>query len=161
VVLRGVVRRLHSARWKRAGVTNQVDGPSLDTDVEADGQSCGVLAWRRRVFWRVENDGMADIASIPSAIVHGAMTGRLSGASAPVMREAAAAAYRAQRQESRSGDQVQISPSARYLAMMKGMPEIREDLVEDARARIAAGEMDTPERLNRALDEMIGDFEGR
>jgi anti-sigma28 factor (negative regulator of flagellin synthesis) len=104
---------------------------------------------------------MADIASIPSAVVHGAMTGRLTGASSAAMREAAQTAYRAQKQESRGSDQVQISPSARYLAMMKGLPEIREDLVEDARARIASGEMDTPERLDRAMDEMIGDFEGK
>lgn len=109
---------------------------------------------------------MADIASIsngplPSSVMHGAMTGRLTGAGAPVMREAAQAAYRAQRQERRGNDQVQISPSAKYLAMMKGLPEIREDLVEDARARIAAGDMDTPERLSHAIDEMMGDFDGR
>jgi hypothetical protein len=45
--------------------------------------------------------------------------------------------------------------------MMKGLPEVREDLVEDAKARIASGEMDTPERLSDALDEMMSDFDGR
>lgn len=88
------------------------------------------------------------------------MTDRLTGPGSVAMRAAAQAAYRAQRQESRGADQVSISPSAKYLAMMKGLPEIREDLVEDAKARIASGELDTPEHLSKALDEMIGDFAG-
>lgn len=137
-----------------------------ELSVASRSQSVIVMVFFRAGGGASGSASMADIASfsgglVPGALSHGAMTGRLTGASAPAMREAAQSAYRAQRQESRGSDQVQISPSAKYLAMMKGLPEVREDLVEDAKARIASGEMDTPERLSDALDEMMSDFDGR
>lgn len=57
-------------------------------------------------------------------------------------------------------DSVQISPVARYLDLYHRMPEVRMDKVQAAREAIAAGQMDTPERLSLALDRMLEDILG-
>ena len=51
-------------------------------------------------------------------------------------------------------DQVQLSAHAQFLAKMQDMPSVREDLVARVRQEIAAGQYDTRERLDLALDEV-------
>lgn len=54
----------------------------------------------------------------------------------------------------RPSDRVELSAHARFLAKMREMPVIREDLVSRVRDEIAAGQYDTLERLNLALSHM-------
>ncbi len=54
----------------------------------------------------------------------------------------------------RPSDKVELSAHARFLAKMREMPLIREDLVSRIRDEIASGQYDTLERLNRALDHV-------
>ncbi len=55
----------------------------------------------------------------------------------------------------READTVEISDSARYLGELKKLPDIREDKVQNARALIAAGRFETPERINGTVDRLL------
>ena len=55
----------------------------------------------------------------------------------------------------RGDDRVEVSDTARFLAKLNDMPEIRSDLVERVRAQISDGKYDTPEKFDLALDAMI------
>lgn len=55
---------------------------------------------------------------------------------------------------SRLSDRVELSAHARFLAKMREMPMIREDLVSRIRDEITSGQYDTLERLNLALDRL-------
>ncbi len=59
------------------------------------------------------------------------------------------------------GDQVQISPAARYLSLYSSLPAVRSDKVAEARQSIADGTMDTDARLSLAIDRMLDDLLGR
>lgn len=52
----------------------------------------------------------------------------------------------------REGDRVELSPTARELQARDGL---REDLVAQVRERIEAGEYDSAQRLDEALDRLI------
>jgi negative regulator of flagellin synthesis FlgM len=54
----------------------------------------------------------------------------------------------------RPSDEVELSAHARFLAKMREMPSIREDLVARVRDEIASGQYDTAERLQRALEKI-------
>lgn len=54
----------------------------------------------------------------------------------------------------RNEDAVEISRHAQLLSRLRDLPEIREDLVQQARARIASGEYDTPETLDRVIERL-------
>lgn len=56
----------------------------------------------------------------------------------------------------RGADRVELSAEASMLASLRNLP-VREDLVETIRGEIARGEYDTPEKLDAALDELLGD----
>jgi negative regulator of flagellin synthesis FlgM len=56
------------------------------------------------------------------------------------------------------GDKVEISGAARLRDAISQLPEIRADKVERARQMIASGEMDTPERLDAALDRLLDEL---
>jgi negative regulator of flagellin synthesis FlgM len=58
----------------------------------------------------------------------------------------------------RQGDQVEVSEVAAYLNKLRQLPPVRQDLVESARAQIAADTYDTPEKLDTALDELLNDI---
>jgi anti-sigma28 factor (negative regulator of flagellin synthesis) len=51
-------------------------------------------------------------------------------------------------------DTVEISDSARYLSEIKNLPETREDKVQAARDSIAAGNYETPDRINGTVDRL-------
>jgi negative regulator of flagellin synthesis FlgM len=55
-------------------------------------------------------------------------------------------------------DSVEISDAARIRDAVSRVPEIRADKVAAAREMIARGEMDTPERMEIALDRLIDDM---
>lgn len=51
----------------------------------------------------------------------------------------------------RGRDRIELSDVARYLSQLQAVPEIRRDLVDRVRAEIAAGNYDTPERVDEAM----------
>ena len=60
----------------------------------------------------------------------------------------------------RGGDRVQFSDQARLLSKLKQLPEIREGLVNSVKGQIAAGNYDTPERFDTAINALIDDLAG-
>ena len=58
------------------------------------------------------------------------------------------------------GDRVEISDEARLRDAVSRIPDIRADKVAQARESIASGEMDTPERMDVALDRLLNDLMG-
>ncbi len=58
----------------------------------------------------------------------------------------------------RTGDRVQLSEQARLLSKLKQLPEIREGLVNSVKSQIEAGNYDTPERLETAINALIDDL---
>ena len=87
----------------------------------------------------------------PSRAAPGSRAARLdAAASAAPGREAGGAPP-----APRSGDQVEVSVTARLMARLKAEPDIRADLVERVRGEIAEGKYETPERMDAALDQMI------
>ena len=52
-------------------------------------------------------------------------------------------------------DRVEISTAARVRDAISRVPDIRAEKVARARERIAAGEMDTPERMSVAVDRLL------
>jgi len=59
---------------------------------------------------------------------------------------------------SRGGDRVELSNQALYLSKLKQLPEIREGLVNSVKAQIEAGNYDTPERFDTAVNALIDDL---
>ncbi len=59
----------------------------------------------------------------------------------------------------RSKDQVQFSNVARYLSELKTGPAERSDLIDRVRQEIDAGQYDTPEKLEAAIDGIKEDLE--
>ena len=55
-------------------------------------------------------------------------------------------------------DTVEISDSARYLGVIKNLPDIRQDKVAAAREAIASGRFETPERINGTVDRLLEDL---
>jgi len=53
------------------------------------------------------------------------------------------------------GDQVEISPIARFLSQIAAMPDIRQDKVESIREALANGTYDVDANLSEALDMLI------
>ena len=112
------------------------------------------------IGWRSERH-MADIASISGSFIPQSMAGaQASQASqgAERLRDAARRARLAQSQAAASddGDDVQFSAQAYFTSKLRNLP-IREDLVARVRDEIARGKYDSPDKLDKALDEMIGD----
>lgn len=59
----------------------------------------------------------------------------------------------------RSKDQVEFSNVARYLSDLKAGPAERSELIAQIRQEIDAGNYDTPEKLDAAIDGVIEDLE--
>lgn len=59
----------------------------------------------------------------------------------------------------RGEDRVELSDASRLLAKLLGLPEIRQDLVDQVRAQIEAGTYDTPEKMDQAIESMLDDIE--
>ncbi len=52
-------------------------------------------------------------------------------------------------------DRAEISDRARFLALLRDVPPIRKEKVEALRAMIEAGEYETPERIDGAVDKLL------
>ena len=57
-------------------------------------------------------------------------------------------------------DQVEISQLGLVLDGIHQLPEIRHEKVEAIRQQIAAGTYETPAKLERALDNLLAEFQG-
>jgi negative regulator of flagellin synthesis FlgM len=57
-------------------------------------------------------------------------------------------------------DQVEISQLGLVLDGIHRLPEIRHEKVEAIREQIAAGTYETPEKLERALDNLMNELSG-
>ena len=55
-------------------------------------------------------------------------------------------------------DKVEISPEAIMLDRMNQSPEIRAERLNQIKVQIEAGEYDTPEKLEAALEKMFGEI---
>ena len=55
-------------------------------------------------------------------------------------------------------DELEISTEAKYLAQIRQMPEIRTDRVAELKAQIQAGDYDTDEKLEVALDRLLDEI---
>ncbi len=55
-------------------------------------------------------------------------------------------------------DTVEISDGARYLAHLKSLPDVREDKVQAARASIASGKFETPDRIDGTVDRLLSEL---
>lgn len=60
---------------------------------------------------------------------------------------------------SRPSDRVEISEKARYLAELRAVPEVRDELIDRVRDEIGRGTYDTPERLSEAVDALVSDLD--
>lgn len=76
----------------------------------------------------------------------------LDGVTKPARQTAGEAAT------ARAGDRVQLSDQARLLSKLKQLPEIREGLVNSVKSQIAAGNYDTPERFDTAINALLDDL---
>jgi anti-sigma28 factor (negative regulator of flagellin synthesis) len=74
-------------------------------------------------------------------------------------KRASTPAGRAAEAASRGADQVELSPMAGYMSKLRDLP-VRQELVDRVRDEIDRGVYESAEKLNAAVDEMIGDMQG-
>jgi flagellar biosynthesis anti-sigma factor FlgM len=55
----------------------------------------------------------------------------------------------------READSVEISDSARYLGEINKLPDIRADKVNAAKALIASGQLESPERIDGTVEALL------
>ena len=55
-------------------------------------------------------------------------------------------------------DTVEISEIARLAAKIQDIPDVRQDLVASAKAEIAEGTFETPQRIEVAIDNLMEDL---
>ena len=58
----------------------------------------------------------------------------------------------------RAGDRVELSEQARLLSKLKQLPEVREGLVNSVKSQIEAGNYDTAERFDTAINALLDDL---
>lgn len=96
---------------------------------------------------------MMNISSIKGA-ANVASVGRAEPREAAQERTAPAAA-----QVQRGEDQIELSEASRLLARLRGLPEIRQELVDRVRAEIESGSYETDDKLDQAIESMLDDIE--
>lgn len=57
-------------------------------------------------------------------------------------------------------DQLEISREADLVSRVRDIPDIRTDRVAEIRAAIESGTYETPDKLDIALDRLLGEFGG-
>jgi negative regulator of flagellin synthesis FlgM len=57
-----------------------------------------------------------------------------------------------------ASDQLEISDSGRIAAQLADIPDVRQDKIDSARAAIANGAYETPEKLDIALDRLLDEL---
>ncbi len=59
----------------------------------------------------------------------------------------------------RSGeDRVEVSDMARYLSKLRETPGVRQELVDRVRAEIENGAYESPEKIEKVIDELVEDL---
>lgn len=58
----------------------------------------------------------------------------------------------------RTSDRVELSDQARLLSKLKQLPEVREGLVNSVKSQIEAGNYDTAERFDTAVNALLDDL---
>lgn len=58
----------------------------------------------------------------------------------------------------REGDQVEVSFMATYIAKLRELPPMRQELIDRVKGEIARGTYDTDDKLVHAMDEIIADL---
>jgi hypothetical protein len=58
----------------------------------------------------------------------------------------------------RGSDQIEFSDTAKILAKLADLPEVRQDLVSRVRAEIEAGTYETPDKLDAAVENLAQDL---
>jgi hypothetical protein len=80
---------------------------------------------------------------------------RAVGAFAPRGAEPASADHQGQ---SSAGDRVELSERARFLDLLRRLPEVRMDLIARARGAIADGDYVTDEKIGAAIERLIDEL---
>lgn len=58
----------------------------------------------------------------------------------------------------RANDRVELSDQARLLSKLKQLPDVREGLVNSVKSQIEAGNYDTSERFDTAINALLDDL---
>lgn len=59
----------------------------------------------------------------------------------------------------RGGDRVEFSSQAKLLSKLKELPDVRDGLVSSVRAQIDAGQYETDERLDTAINALLEELD--
>lgn len=59
----------------------------------------------------------------------------------------------------RGEDRVELTGSSLYMAKLRELPEIRQDLVERIKAQIEAGTYETPDKVDGAIEAFLQELE--
>lgn len=59
----------------------------------------------------------------------------------------------------RDRDQVELSLTAQLLSRLSELPDVRQDLVDRVKAQIAAGQYETPQKLDAAIEALLEDLD--
>ncbi|MDX9912700.1 MAG: flagellar biosynthesis anti-sigma factor FlgM [Phycisphaerales bacterium] len=97
---------------------------------------------------------MSDLSSINAAGV-----GRTATSYALPGASAGASAERVRAEAPVRGDRAEFSETARALALLKSLPELREDLVARIRTQIHDGTYETQDKLDAALGGLLEDID--
>jgi hypothetical protein len=76
----------------------------------------------------------------------------------PLAARRAAAQKAYEQPEPARGDRVQFSQAARLLSKLHELPDVRQELIDKAKANVEAGVYDRDEVLDATIDRMAEDF---
>lgn len=58
-----------------------------------------------------------------------------------------------------AGDRIELSEHAEHLLAIKNLPEVRQDKIAAARAALENGSLDTPSRLENAVEQLLVEWD--
>lgn len=58
-----------------------------------------------------------------------------------------------------AGDRIELSEHAEHLLAIKNLPEVRQDKIAEARAALENGSLDTPSRLENAVEQLLVEWD--
>ena len=58
-----------------------------------------------------------------------------------------------------AGDRIELSEHAEHLLAIKNLPEVRQEKIDAARAALENGSLDTPSRLESALEQLLVEWD--
>ncbi|MHB1155497.1 MAG: flagellar biosynthesis anti-sigma factor FlgM [Phycisphaerales bacterium] len=90
---------------------------------------------------------MSDIGSIQSTAA-AAVTQRGTGGAGPVVVSSAPVGAQ------RAADQVQLSDRARLLSQLSALPDVRQNMIDLAKSRVASGFYDNETVIDQTIDKL-------